>query len=130
MTEATSTSTDRSTATALIYDWRPGLQVQRVPTEADTLSLPQLALQCGIGETHLLDLVEHGVLDPVVGDAPSWRFSADCIANLRRADRLRQDLALDEHGFALAMMCLDRISGLEAGLHRLRSELRQLGRHG
>lgn len=58
MTEATPTTTDRSNATALIYDWRPGLQVQRVPTEAVTLSLPQWALHCLRSE--LRQLGRHG----------------------------------------------------------------------
>lgn len=127
MTEATSASATRATATARIYDWRSGRAAPPVPTEAVTLSLTQLSLHCGIDEADLLDLVDHGVLRPAEADNQPWHFSADCIGNLRRAQRLRQDLALDDHGFALMLMCLDRICGLEAGLHRLRSELRHLG---
>jgi len=127
MTEATSASPSPPTTSARIYGWPSGARLQRLPTEAATLSLTQLARHCGIDESDLLDLVDHGVLRPADSEQQPWHFSADCIGNLRRAQRLRQDLALDDHGFALMLMCLDRICGLEAGLHRLRSELRHLG---
>lgn len=42
---------------------------------------------------------------------------------LQRADHLRRDLALDEHGFALAMMLLSRISSLEGELRTTRPHL-------
>jgi len=127
MNEATSAATPDPTPSARIYGWPSGARMQRVPTEAAMLSLTQLARHCSIDESDLLDLVDHGVLCPADSGSQPWQFSADCIGNLRRAQRLRQDLALDDHGFALMLMCLDRISGLEAGLHRLRSELRLLG---
>ena len=87
MTEATAATATRPTAR--IYDWRSGRAAPPVPTEAVTLSLTQLALHCGIEEADLLDLVDHGVLRPAEADKQPWRFSADCIANLRRARRLR-----------------------------------------
>ncbi len=109
---------------------RSAALVHLVPTQPVLLSLTQLARHCGIEEADLLDLVDHGVLSPTDTGSHPWQFNADCMANLRQARRMRQDLALDEHGFALVLMCLNRISGLESSLHRLRSELRHLGSAG
>ena len=78
-----------------------------------TLTMEQVARLSGVGTADLRALVEHGVLLPVtLGSEPS-RFSLDCVMALQRAEHVRQDLALDGHGFALAMVLLSRITGLE-----------------
>ena len=80
---------------------------------AATLSMEQVAQLSGVGTADLRALVEHGVLLPVTPGSEPSRFSLDCVMALQRAEHVRQDLALDGHGFALAMVLLSRITGLE-----------------
>ena len=93
---------------------RPPLQAQRnLVNGAATLSMEQIAQLSGVGAADLRALVEHGVLLPVTPWSAPSRFSLDCVMALQRAEHVRQDLALDGHGFALAMVLLSRITGLE-----------------
>ncbi len=93
------------------------LQAQRdFAHHAVTLSIEQVAQLSGVATTDLRGLVEHGVLSPIVPGGEPWTFSLDCVMALQRADHLRRDLALDGHGFALAMMLLGQITGLEQEL--------------
>ncbi|MCY7305551.1 MAG: hypothetical protein LH632_05270 [Rhodoferax sp.] len=80
------------------------------------LSIEQVAQLSGVGIIDLRGLVDHGVLSPAMPDGEPWSFSLDCVMTLQRADHLRRDLALDDHGFALAMMLLGQIEGLEEEL--------------
>lgn len=92
-------------------------QAQKNPVhDAVTLSMEQVAQLSGVGSAELKDLVDHGVLLPVTPEGEPWTFSLDCVMALQRADHLRQDLALDGHGFALAMMLLNQLTGLEEEL--------------
>ncbi|MEP7154473.1 MAG: chaperone modulator CbpM [Betaproteobacteria bacterium] len=84
-----------------------------VAEKAATLTLEQVAQLSGVGAADLQALVEHGVLTPVMPAGEPVSFPLDCVMTLQRADHLRQDLALDDHGFALAMMLLGRITDLE-----------------
>jgi hypothetical protein len=59
---------------------------------------------------------------------PSPPVSAKCslriaFAVLLRAERLRSELALDSHAFALSVMLLTQIIGFEAEVRELRAEL-------
>jgi hypothetical protein len=78
-----------------------------------TLSMEQVAQLSGAGITDLRGLVEHRALLPEVPGGEPWTFSLDCVMALQRADHLRCDLALDGHGFALAMLLLGPITGIE-----------------
>jgi hypothetical protein len=101
------------------------LQAQKeFVNHAVTLSMEQVAQLSGVGATDLRGLVEHGVLLPVMPGGEPWTFSLDCVMALQRADHLRRDLALDGHGFALAMMLLGQIKGLEQELGAANSGLR------
>lgn len=92
-----------------------------------TLLLEQVAQLSGVGTAELTGLVDFGVLTPIKPVSACWAFRLDCVMTLQYADHIRHDLALDNHGFALAMMLLSQITGLEselrpgpADLHTLR----------
>ncbi len=103
------------------------------PTQGDavgnmtTLSLEQVAQLSGVGTADLKVLVDYGVLTPVRPVGAPWAFPLDCVMTLQRADLMRHDLALDDHGFALSMMLLGQITGLESKLRTTRSKLHKLG---
>lgn len=92
-----------------------------------TLSLEQVAQLSGVGAADLRSLVDYGVLTPV---RDPWTFRLDCVVTLQRADHLRQDLALDDHGFALAMMLLGQITDLEDELRTAQPKVHGLRAQG
>jgi len=92
-----------------------------------TLSLSQVARLTEIGADDLASLVDYGVLTPFEPQAMPLRFDMACIVTLQRAARLRCDLALDGHAFALAVMFLAQITRFEDELHGLRTK--SLARH-
>lgn len=83
------------------------------------ISIAELALFSGFTESVLRDLVEYGALTPVVPQ-DEWTFSADCVARLRKAARLHDDLELDTPALALVLSFLETIQ-------RLEGEVRDLG---
>ena len=96
---------------------------QRCP-EVALLSIGQTAQLSGVSEADLLGLIEYGVLIPNVPESEPRTFNIDCVMKLQRATLMRQDLALDSHGFALAMMFLNQITELEDQLHSTQCDLR------
>jgi len=80
---------------------------------APPITLPQLAQLSGTSVADLQDLVDYGVLSPTNPDSLDWTFALPEVMVLQRAKALRQDLALDAHAFALAVMLLKQITALE-----------------
>lgn len=87
------------------------------------LSISELALFSGMSETDLHELVDYGVLTPSNPQELQWAFSADCVVRVRKANRLRDDLELDTHAMALAIMLLDRIDDLEAQMRAMQAQI-------
>ena len=87
------------------------------------LTIVELAQSSGLPEELLRELVEYGALDPAEVQADEWYFSAECVARVRTAARLRQDLELETPALALALSLLERIGHLEAEVHRLQAQL-------
>jgi chaperone modulatory protein CbpM len=98
--------------------------VEQCRPEVTPLSIGQTAQLSGVSEADLLGLIEYGVLTPAAAESEPRTFDIDCVMKLQRAALMRQDLALDSHGFALALMFLNQITGLEAQLHSAQCDLR------
>jgi chaperone modulatory protein CbpM len=92
--------------------------------EVTLLSIGQTAQLSGVSEADLLGLVEYGVLTSSEPETGPRTFDIGCVMKLQRAALMRHDLALDAHGFALTMMFLNDITGLEAQLHSAQCDLR------
>ncbi len=86
------------------------------------LSIEQLAQLSGVESAELSELMEFGVLTEVRPEPASTTFEIGLVMTLQRAQRLRQDLALDDHAFALAVMLLREVSDLEEEVRLVRSE--------
>jgi len=84
------------------------------------ISIVELADCAGLSEAEVRELVEFGALSP--SDITRWTFSSTCVARVRSAARLRQDLELDTAAFALVMRFLERIDELEQRLRHLSAE--------
>ena len=102
----------------------PSTQLQAdVVTDLTLLSMAQVAQLSGESVTELSGLVDYGVLMPIAPESKPWAFKAACVMTLQRAEAMRQDLLLDGHSFALAVMFLNQITGLEVQLCSARTEL-------
>ena len=83
------------------------------------LTLNEVSGACAVEVESILALIDEGVLLPVGGEFPQWRFSG---AQLRRATtalRLQRDLGINPAGVALALELLDEIEQLRARLAAL-----------
>jgi chaperone modulatory protein CbpM len=83
------------------------------------LSLAELCRACGAEHEVVVQLVQHGVLQPQ-GSAPTaWTFSGTSLERARVALRLLHDLELNLPGAALAVELLDEIARLQRELQTL-----------
>lgn len=91
------------------------------PVDAEApLSLGQLCRVLDVHADYVIEMVEVGVIEPTDGRRPSeWRFPAHALWRLRRALRLRYDLAVDPAGAALALDLLEEIQALRARVRAL-----------
>lgn len=94
------------------------LQCQVVEDEV-SMSLLQLCQACGTERELVLQLVEHGVIEPEGEAPPSWVFTGASLRRTRTALRLLRDLELNLPGAALAVDLLDEIARLQRELQAL-----------
>lgn len=82
----------------------------------ETLTLQELCRFCHADEAWVIELVEHGILDPVGGTTDNWRFVGTSIVRAKKARRLNRDLGVNTAGVALV---LDLLEERDAVLRRL-----------
>ncbi|EEB82516.1 chaperone modulator CbpM [Roseobacter sp. GAI101] len=73
----------------------------------EALSLQDLCRFCHADETWVVDLVEHGVLEPVGSTSGNWRFVGTNIVRAKKARRLNRDLGINTAGVALVLALLE-----------------------
>ncbi|MDW3223863.1 MAG: chaperone modulator CbpM [Paracoccaceae bacterium] len=73
----------------------------------DALSLRDLCQFCQADEAWVIELVEHGVLDPLGGQPVNWRFVGTNIVRAKKARRLNRDLGINTAGVALVLELLE-----------------------
>ena len=96
---------------------------------AQYVSIAELINLSGASESGILELIDAGVLAPAGAHERSWMFRADCVLQVRRAVRLRDELELDTHALALALALLARIEMLEMEVARLVAQRPRFIRH-
>lgn len=100
--------------------------------ETGGLSLEQLVELSGLPSELLIELVEHGALEPIEPrdagalQSSDWHFSAECVVAVRAASRLREDFELDANAMSVALMLIERIHGLEAQLQEMQCQFPHL----
>ncbi|WP_370402502.1 chaperone modulator CbpM [Sulfitobacter sp. JB4-11] len=82
----------------------------------DTLSLEDLCRFCQADQAWVIELVEHGVLEPDGTTTKNWHFRGKSIARAKKARRLNRDLGINVAGVALV---LDLLEERDAVLRRL-----------
>lgn len=89
----------------------------------ETLTVSELSRVCGLSASELDELVEYGALNPIPRNEPERAFSAECVAALRAAGRLRRDFDLDLFAVAILLGYINRIEELEREVKSLRAHL-------
>ena len=84
------------------------------------LSLRELCQDCGVHAETVIELVEYGVLEPRGHSPGQWQFAGRDLVRIKRAMRLRRDLAVNLAGVALSLDLLDEIERLQRQLHHAR----------
>ena len=95
------------------------LQCQVVEEEVQ-MSLAELCQACSVEPDVVLQLVGHGVIEPMGRAPPVWVFAGSSLQRTRVALRLLHDLELNLPGAALAVDLLDQIAQLQQQLQARR----------
>ena len=88
----------------------------------ETVTLTELCRSCDVPADWIMDLVDHGILDPVGAQSSEWRFHSVSLIRTSKALRLSQDLGVNLSGIALVLDLLEerdklarRLSVIETG---------------
>ena len=82
------------------------------------MTLAEICTACEISEAQVIELVEHGVVEPQGRRPAAWRFHGVSIRRIRRAQRLEKDLGVNTAGAALALDLLEELEELRIRLAR------------
>ncbi|QXI29115.1 chaperone modulator CbpM [Pseudomonas vanderleydeniana] len=74
---------------------------------------------------YVIEIVEHGILEPQGRSPDAWRFLDHELPIARHAARLHQDLELEWQGVALALELLGEVRELRAENRMLRQRLQR-----
>ena len=89
----------------------------------EKITLTELSHCCAMSVAELDELVDYCALVPLTAATPERLFSAEWVAPLRAADKLRLDFDLDLFTVAILLGNLNRIEMLERQVQRLQALL-------
>tara|TARA_R110002072_G_scaffold6717_15_gene38471 strand:- start:5197 stop:5496 length:300 start_codon:yes stop_codon:yes gene_type:complete len=87
----------------------------------DALSLQDLCRFCQAEEAWVIELVDHGVLEPMGSTTGNWRFVGASIVRAKKARRLNRDLGINTAGVALVLDLLEERDAIMRRLARYES---------
>ncbi|MNG02828.1 Chaperone modulatory protein CbpM [compost metagenome] len=79
-----------------------------------------------MSDVYVIEIVEHGILEPQGKQPKDWRFTDYELALAKRAAKLRHDLELEWEGVALALDLLEEVQQLRAENRMLKQRLARL----
>jgi len=88
------------------------------------LSLAELCQTVQLNAEQIIELVEHGILEPLGREPANWRFMGISVQRVRCARRLRRDLGVNMAGAALALDLLEELRLLRGQLTRVEQRSR------
>ena len=94
-------------------------------THREILSLSELSEITVVPRDYIIQIVEHGIVEPLGGDPESWRFDTHMLITTRKAIRLYHDLEIDWAGIAFALTLIDELEELREEKQRLAMRLRR-----
>ena len=87
------------------------------------LDMRQFCQASDIPAAYVVEIVEHGILEPQGRKPDEWLFDDHALIVARRAARLQRELELEWEGVALALNLLDELEHLRAENRMLRQRL-------
>jgi chaperone modulatory protein CbpM len=90
------------------------------------LDLAEFCEAADLTDVYVIEIVEHGILEPQGGPPREWRFTDYELTLAKRAAKLRRDLELEWEGVALALDLLEEVRELRAENRMLRQRLGRL----
>lgn len=84
-------------------------------------SLNEVCQACSIRTEWVIELVDHGIIQPSGGEPREWRFPGSSVHTAMKARRLQRDLDLNLSAVALALELLDELETLRSRLRALES---------
>lgn len=97
---------------------RAHLVTGTIVEEEIELTLGELCRRCQVEADFIVELVQEGVIDPIVPSASRWTFTGSSLTRLRRARNLHRDLGLNLAGIALVLELLEERDRLYGELAR------------
>jgi len=82
------------------------------------LTLADICRICGVQEQLVVEIVEEGIVEPLGGGPPQWRFTGVAVTRIRRVIKLQHDFDVNLPGAALALDLLEEIERLKRSLGR------------
>ena len=84
-----------------------------VIVDEQSLSLQDICCALGVPAAKVIEMIEHGVIEPIHGsDKQDWEFSAQALKRTRIATRLQRDLQIGLDGLDLALNLLEEVNHL------------------
>ena len=90
------------------------------------LDLAEFCEATELSDVHVIEIVEHGILEPQGAEPKDWRFTDYELTLAKRAAKLRRDRELVWEGVALALDLLDEVQQLRAENRMLKQRLGRL----
>ncbi len=87
------------------------------------LDMRQFCQASDMPAAYVIEIVEHGILQPQGRQPDDWLFDDHALITARRAARLQRELELEWQGVALALDLLDELDHLRAENRMLKQRL-------
>lgn len=87
------------------------------------LDMERFCEEANIPATYVIEIVEHGIIEPQGRTPDVWRFADYELSIARRAAKLHQDLEIEWEGVALALELIDEVQQLRTENQRLKHRL-------
>ena len=87
------------------------------------LDMERFCEEAGIPATYVIEIVEHGIIEPQGRTPDVWRFEDYGLAIAQRATKLHHDLEMEWEGVALALDLIEEVQQLRAENQRLKQQL-------
>ena len=81
-------------------------------TQSENISLNELCEITVLSKDAVIEIVEHGIVEPQGREPESWQFDMHMLVTTRKAIRLYRDLEIDWSGIAFALSLLDELEQL------------------